>query len=380
MSVAAHEYTVTARWHGWTATSTVKSVTVTFGPVTQLVLEAASTKPAAGEADNLTITAKDVLNRTVTSYTGAHSLTFEGATEAGTGTKPVILNAAGTDKAFGEATELTFVEGKSQVSSSKNGVMKLYKAEAAHVKVKEGLLTNGTGLAVTVSPGAFKSFSGAPVTAEPEAGVSFEVKLKAWDEWHNIITTYTRTSKLHYEGGETSPSGKAAEYSITTEPSFASGEATVAGFKLYDALATSLKIKEETSGHEGIGSFTVRPAAAKRLAWTGGVVSAGSLSSLCLFTCEDATLEHSHTFKASVSVTDEYGNIVNGLGSGHTVGLTASAGTLSVGELTFATTGAATSTASFTFTSQATGTGTDTLAAKTKAGTTYTEAQAKMVY
>ncbi len=380
VTVAAHEYTVTARWHGWSASSTAKSVTVTYGPATQLVLEAASTKPVAGEADNLTVTAKDALGRTVTSYTGTHSLTFEGATEASTGTKPVVVNAGGTEKALGESTELTFAEGKSQVSSGKNGVLKLYKVEATHIKVKEGSLSNGSGLAITVSVGAFKSFSVAPVSSEPEAGVAFEVKLKAWDEWHNTITTYTRTTKLHYEGAEASPSGKAAEYSTATEPSFISGEATVTGFKLYRAATTSLKVREETSGHEGTGSFTVGSAASRRLAWTGGAVSAGTLSSPCLFTCEDAALEHSHTFKASVSVTDEYGNVVSGLGIGHTVSLTTSGGTLSVGELTIASTGAATSTASLTFTSQSTLSGTDTLAAKTKAGTSYTEAEAKMHY
>ena len=91
-------------------------------------------------------------------------------------------------------------------------------------------------------------------------------------------------------------------------------------------------------------------------------------------------LEHSHTFKASVSVTDEYGNIVSALGAGHTVELTKSAGKLSTTELTIASSGNATSTAEFTFTSQASGTGTDTVKAKTKAGTIYTEAEAKLHY
>jgi trimeric autotransporter adhesin len=380
VSVAAHEYTVTARWRGWSATSAPKTVTVTSGPATQLVLEAASTKPVAGEADNLTITAKDASNRVVTSYGGGHALTFEGASEAPSGTKPTVVDSKGTARAFGESTELTFTEGKAQVSSGANGVLKLYKVEEAHVKVKEGSLSNGTGLAVTVSVGVFKSFAVTPVTAEPEAGVSFEVKLTAWDEWHNKLTTYTRTAKLHYEGAESSPSGKAPEYSASTEPTFAAGEASVAGFKLYKAASTTLKVKEETTGHEGSSTFTVKPGAAKRLAWTGAVVSAGKLTSPCLFTCEDATLEHSHTFKASVSVTDEYGNIVTALGVGHTVSLTASAGTLSVSELTIASSGAATSTAAFTFTSQAAGAGSDSIKAATKSGTVYTEAEASMHY
>jgi|GEM_PF-5452784 len=380
VAVATHEYTVTAKWRGWTATSAVKSVTVASGPATQLVLEAASTKPTAGEADNLTLTAKDASNRVVTSYTGAHTVTFEGPAAAPSGTKPTVVDAKGTEKALGEGTELTFAEGKAQVASGKNGVLKLYKAEEAHLKVKEGALNNGTGLAITVSAGVFKTFSVSPSVAEPEAGAAFEVKLIAWDEWHNTVKTYARTNKLKYEGAEASPSGKAAEYSATTEPTFSLGEATVSGFKLYKAAATSLKVKEEVTGHEGTGSFTVKPAAAKRLGWTGGVVSAGTLSSPCLFTCTDATLGLKGTFKASVSVTDEYGNIVTGLGTGHTVALTTTAGTLSVSELTIASAGSATSTATFTFTSQAVGAGTDTIKAATKAGTVYTEAEAKMTY
>jgi hypothetical protein len=454
------------------------------GPATHFLLEA-STTPAAGEADNLTITAKDASNNTVGSYSGSHSLVFEGAAEAPNGTKPVVLDKAGVEKKLTEPTEIAFTEGRATVSSSKNGVMKLYKAEEAHIKVKEGSLNNGGGLAVKVAPGPFKSFLVASGPGEPEAGSAFAVKLTASDEWHNIVTSYARTNKLHYEGAESSPSGKAAEYSATTEPTFSGGEATVTGFKFYkaasttlnvkeevsghegsttftvkpgpfksflvvqspsepeaggafevkltawdewhniitgytrtgklsyegaeaspsgttgeysatteptfsggeatvpgftfyDAVSITLTVKEEVSGHEGSDTFTVKPGAAERLAWTGTTVSAGTLTLPCLFTCEDATLEHSHTFKAKVSVTDEYGNIVSALGTGHTVKITKSAGTLSTTVLTIASSGAATATSEFTFTSQASGTGTDTLKAKTKAGTIYTEAEAKL--
>jgi hypothetical protein len=380
VAVGAHEYVVTALWHGWTAVSSAKSVTVVSGPATQLVLETVTTKPTAGEADELTIIAKDASNRTVTSYTGAHSVTFEGPAAAPSGTKPTVVDANGNTKALGEATELTFSEGIAQVTSGKNGVLKLYKAEEANLKVKEGTLSNSTGLPITVSAGAFKSFSVVPTPAEPETGVAFEVKLTAWDEWHNTITGYVRANKLRYEGAASSPSGKAPEYSATTEPTFAAGVTTVTGFKLYKAASTTLKVKEEVTNREGSATFTVKPGAAKRLAWTGATVSAGTLSSPCLFTCEDTSLGNSHTFKASVSVTDEYGNIVTALGSGHTVSLTTTGGTLSTSELTIASAGNATSTAAFTFTSQVILSGVDTIKAASKTGTVYTEAEARMTY
>ena len=134
--IGTHAYTVTAVWRTWTATSTAKSATVAFGPATHLVLEAASVTPTAGEADNLTITAKDASNNTVRTYTGAHSLIFEGAEEAPNGTKPVVIDSSGTNRSFGEATEITFTEGKATVASAKNGVMKLYKAETADIMVE----------------------------------------------------------------------------------------------------------------------------------------------------------------------------------------------------------------------------------------------------
>ena len=154
--VGAHKYKVTAVWRSWTSTGVEQTVTVAYGPATHLVLEAASTTPAAGEADNLTITAKDASGDTVGAYSGTHSLIFEGASIATSGEEPVVVDRSGVEKNFGEETEITFTEGKATVSSATNGVMKLYKAEAAHIKVKEGSLNNGTGLAVTVKAAAAK--------------------------------------------------------------------------------------------------------------------------------------------------------------------------------------------------------------------------------
>ncbi len=128
----------------------------------------------------------------------------------------------------------------------------------------------------TVKTGPFKSFGVTPNPAEPQAGQAFEVKLAAWDEFHNLITTYARTHKLRYEGAEASPSGKAPEYSTATEPTFAGGEATVTGFRFYKATATNLKVTEETTGHEGTGAFTVKALAPKTLALSAAATEVGS--------------------------------------------------------------------------------------------------------
>jgi hypothetical protein len=257
--VGAHKYKVTAVWRSWTSTGVEQTVTVAYGPATHLVLEAASTTPAAGEADNLTVIAKDASNDTVGTYSGSHSLIFEGASEAGS-EEPVVVDQSGSEKNFGEETEITFTEGKATVSSAMNGVMKLYKAEAAHIKVKEGSLNNSTGLAVTIKAAAAKNFK-VPTPTEQEAGVSFNVTLTATDQYGNTATSYAGKKTVTWSEPANSPSGKAPSY--TASVTFTAGVGAAAATKLYDAQTTTLKAKESTI--EGTsGSFTVKAAVAKK--------------------------------------------------------------------------------------------------------------------
>jgi len=349
------------------------------------VLASSKAELVAGEAATLTVTAKDASNRTVTSYTGSHSLVFEGASAAPSGTKPSVSNETGTAVAFGEATAITFKEGVATVEATDNGQLKLYKPEEAHLKVKAGEISNeGALVAVKVAVGPFKSFHLA--AAEPEAGAAFEAKLAAWDEWHNVITTYARTHKLKYEGALNSPSGKAPTYSPTTEPTFAGGEATVTGFHFYDAAVNTLKVLEETTAHEGSAAITVRSAAAKRWAWLNPVVTAGKISSAtCLFTCETTSIGNSQQFEAQVAITDEYGNVVSNIGTTVTakVSKKGGAGTLAHNtKIAIPTTGLAESSAAtpFEYTSPAKGTNETELRVVTEKGTAYTEATAEVEY
>ncbi len=258
--VGAHKYKVTAVWRSWTSTGIEQTVTVAYGPATHLVLEAASLTPAAGEADNLTVTAKDASGDTVGTYTGAHSLIFEGAGVATSGEEPVVIDESGVEKNFGEETEITFSEGKATVSSAMNGVMTLYKAEAAHIKVKEGSLNNGAGLAVTVKAAAAKNFK-VPTPTEQEAGVSFNVTLTAIDEYGNTATSYAGKKTIAWSEPASSPSGKAPSY--TASVTFTAGVGAAASTKLYDAQTTTLKAKESTI--EGTtAAFTVKAATAKK--------------------------------------------------------------------------------------------------------------------
>jgi hypothetical protein len=242
---------------------------IASGPATKFVLAAATTTPKAGEADNLTITATDAKGNASASYTGSHNLTFGPVADSPSGAHATVSNSSGTATNFGTATAIGFTEGVATVSAGKNGAMTLVKAGATSITVTDGSITNGSGLAVTVSVGT-----------------------------------------------------------------------------------------------------------AARIAWTKATVSKGTLSSPCLFTCTGTELSSSGTFKANVSITDSSGNTVSNLGSGKTVSVTATSGTITGGTLTIATSGPAESTTQFTYASSKGGA--VPLTAATASGPVYTSATASM--
>ncbi len=288
VSIGTHEYTVTAVWRTWTATSTAKSAVVAYGPATHLQIEATSATPTAGETDNLTITAKDASNNTVGTYSGAHSMIFEGSGAATNGEEPVVVDKSGVERSFGEATEITFTEGKSTVSSATNGAMSLYKAEATHIKVREGSLNNSTGLAVTVKAAAAKKLT-VPTPSEQEAGTSFNVTLTAIDEYGNTATSYAGKKTVIWSEPSNSPSAKAPSYPATV--TFTAGVGAAASIKLYDAQTTTLKAKEGATIEGTSGSFTVKAATAKKLTVpTPSEQEAGA------------------AFSVTLTAIDEYGN------------------------------------------------------------------------
>jgi hypothetical protein len=144
LSAGTYHYTVTAHWRTWTVTSSTTAVTVASGAATHFSLTAASTAVAAGQADNLTITAKDASENTVTAYTGNKSLTFTGAATIGSNS-PTVSDSGGTARSFGTAETISFSSGVAAVSGSSNGVMTLYKVETASIVASDGTISNGSG-------------------------------------------------------------------------------------------------------------------------------------------------------------------------------------------------------------------------------------------
>jgi hypothetical protein len=355
VAVGSHEYTVTAVWRSWTAKSETSTVQVASPTATHLVLSAASTTPTAGVGDNLTITAQDASNKTVTGYTGAKSLAFGGASTIGAN-HPAVTNSSGTAVNFGAATTIAFTNGVASVSGTANGAMTLYKAETTSITVSDGSISNGAGLSVTVKPATASSFA-LPTPATQTAGTAFNETLTAQDAFGNTATGYTAAKTIAFSGPAASPSGKAPTYPASV--TFTAGVGT-ASVTLFDAQSTALSAKEGTlSG--STASFTVNPGAASNLAWSSPSTSAPSLSSPCLFTCNATGQTHGTTFTAFVAVTDSNGNIETGVGD--TVTLSAALGSFNRTSLTIPASGPAISSQSTTFTAPSTSKGTVTVTA-----------------
>ena len=343
--------------------------------------------PATGAADPLTITAQDTYGNTVTSYTGSKSLTFSGASASPGGNAPTVTNASGTAVAFGTATPINFTAGVATSSGSLNGEMRLYKSGAAGVIVTDGSLTSA---AVTVTPTAAATrLSLAASGTTPTAGTSVNLTITAQDNFGNTATSYTGSKNLTFSGASASPggnaptvansSGTAVAFGTATPITFTSGVASISGAKngvmtLYKAGAASISVSDGTISTASPLAVTVAATTASKLAFTHPVASAGVLSSPCYFTCTATSIGNSATIKAGVAVTDTYGNVVSGLGSGHSVAVTTTGGTLTGGTIAIPATGAAESATEFVYTAKSSGNFSDTVKAATSAGTVYANA------
>jgi hypothetical protein len=277
LAVGTYEYTVTAVFRSWVAASGTSSAKVTVGPATQFSMAGSTTTPAAGGSVNLTITAQDEKGSTVTTFTGSHSLVFSGASASPGGNAPTVANSSGTAIAFGSATALTFTSGAATVSSSKNGLLKIYRAGEANVTATEGSLTDPTPLTLSVSPLTASKYTLAATTTTPAAGAADNLTITAQDTYGNTATAYTGSHSLVFSGASASPSGNAPTVSNSAGEDIAFGTATAINFsagvsdlsngamKLYKSGATSVKATEGTITNATALAVTVAPGAAASL-------------------------------------------------------------------------------------------------------------------
>jgi hypothetical protein len=319
---------------------TPTALTMTVGTTaTRLGLAAATTSLAAGAADNLTITALDVYENPVSGYAGSKNLTFSGAAAVGAN-KPTVANSAGTATAFGTATAITFTAGVATVTSSKNGLMKIYAAGEAAIEVSDGSLSTAAPLKVAVSPLAASKFVLTATSAAPTVGEADNLTTTAQDTYGNVATTYTGSHSLTYATAAASPtgvnptvsdsSGADVVFGSVTAINFNAGVATVSGvqngvMKLYKTGSTSLTATDGTLLTPTALVVTVAPGAAIKFAFSASATSlvAGGSSNLTT-TAQDSygntvttyTGSHNLTYSsASTSPNATAPTVVNGAGT-----------------------------------------------------------------
>jgi hypothetical protein len=370
-------------------TTTPPAIAVTPGAASKFALIAATTTPAAGAGNDLTITALDTYGNTATAHTGSHSLVFSGASASPGGSSPTVSNSAGADIAFGAATALNFSAGVATPSGTANGEMTLYKGGSASIEAAEGSV-KAPALAVTVAPGEANKLVLSGSTTTPVAAASSNLTTTARDAYENTATAYVGLKSITFSGASAGPAGTLPTVVNSTGTAVSFGSATALNFKLgvasvsssqnglmrlYKAGATSVAATDGTISTLAPLALTVAVGSAARWALVDLVAAAG-IGSPCLFTCLVTSLGNGGTITARIAVTDSAGNTVSNVGTGRVAKVTSTGGTVVGTPLAIESTGPALSATTFTYTAPAGGNFSNTITAATSSGTNYTIATA----
>jgi hypothetical protein len=300
--------------------STKAPLAVTVSPATasQFALTAETTSPVVGAANNLTITARDAYGNVATSYTGSKNLTFSGASASPSGKTPTVANSSGTATNFGSTTAISFTAGVAAVSTTKNGVMRLYRSGEANIAVSDGSVTTKAPLEVTASPAAASKFVLTAATTTPAAGAVDNLTTTAQDEYGNIATSYAGAKSLTFSGASASPGGSTPTVSDSSGAEIAFGGATAIEFsagvatvssgkngamKLYKIGSTSLKATDGSLTTPTALTVTVAATATRFLLSSSATSMAAGGSANLTITALDAYENTVTTYTGSKSLT-----------------------------------------------------------------------------
>jgi fructose/tagatose bisphosphate aldolase len=319
LKVGIYTYVVTAKWRSWSVASAGKAATVTIGPVHHFTLSAASLTPTAGATDSLTITAKDAAGSTVTTYAGPHDLVFSGASASPAGTVPTVSDSSGADVAFGNNTTIGFTAGVATVSTTKNGVMRLYKGGATSLTTSDGSISTETPLALTVSAATASKLVLTAAAGTQAAGDANNLTTTAQDTYGNLATSYTGSKSLTFSGASASPggttptvvnsSGTAINFGSATAITFTAGVATVSSSKnglmrLYASGEPDVNVSDGSISTKTPLEVTVSPLAASKfvLAAATTTPAAGAADNLTT-TAQDTYGNVATTYTGTKSLT-----------------------------------------------------------------------------
>lgn len=320
VAVGEHTYRVTALWETWSAVGAAKTANVTIGETIKFTISGSTATPAAGGSVNLTITAKDANNSTVTTYTGSHSLVFSGASSSPANNAPTVANSSGAAVAFGTATALAFTAGVATITSStKNGVLKIYKAGGAAIAATEGSVTTPTPLALTVSHATASKYVLAAASATPAAGATDNLTITAQDAYGNTATSHTGSHSLIFSGASASVAGNVPTVTDSSGSEVAFGAATAIEFeagvavaaegdggtmKLFKSGATNVQATEGSIVTPTAVTVTVSPGAATKLALTSSTATPVAAANFNLTTtAQDVYGNTATTYAGSKNIT-----------------------------------------------------------------------------
>ena len=358
-----------------TGTST-NGFTIVAGNAATLSLSAASTTPAAGAGDDLTITALDAFGNTATSYTGAKNLTFGGANAIGT-FNPTVTNTSATPVNFATVESITFAGGVASPATggaTGQAVMKLYQAGSDLIVVTDGTINNNASpLSVTVSATPANKFAfTSTVAGNKTVGITATVGpfvVQVQDQFGNPITNAGAAVTLTLSTSSAGTTGHAPFFTPTNGGAAAgavtigTGASSSPNFYYSDTLANAPTIT--------LGGATVNGQAVTGTTTNGFTMVAGAENKLAITTQPPVSVGAGTSFTVGVTVEDQFGNTVTtGAGSTDQIHVALSSGSFSAGTTTVtAAAGVATfnglqitAPASYTITASDTTTGTVTSA------------------
>ena len=341
-----------------TAGSVAGTATITVTPLstTQYLVTPSTYAPTVGVSFTVVLTAEDTYGNTDTSYAGSKAVVWSGA------------GSIGINYPSYPAASVSFTAGVSTGTLT----VTIYRSGANNLTATSGTITGTAALGLFAGPDLFLV---SPSTTTPTAGTSFTVTLTVQDAYGNPDTTFVGSKTISWSGASNSPGGNGPIYPTGTV-NFTSGASTTT-LTLTLKNAGSNTFTATNGGTTGSATVTVSPAAAARLVWAAGYSSTkctpgGTLYALVYTSCGSPS---NAVFTASISLADQYGNLVtNTSGSGLSVTVTSSGGGSFTGSSTVSiANNASTSGTGITFTTSGTGNWSNTI---TAAGTGYTSATA----
>jgi len=267
--------------------------------------------PTAGTDFNITLTAQDAYNNTITTANYALSLTDE------TGTLTTISAGGWSSGIIQPTVNITKAAASDKITATANGI------------------SSASG-SFAVNPAGVSNFEFATISSPQTAGTAFSVTITAKDPYNNIATGFTGTVSLSVNKGDISP---------TTTSSFSSG--TLTQNVTINTANTDIQITaDDGSGHTGTSnSFNVNPGPVASFTISPVSSQAAGEPFTITVTAKDAQGNTATSFLGTVDISDGTGTIspttsgsfssgvwsgsvtITGTQTGNTITVTNSAGT-----------------------------------------------------